>query len=243
MDIQRDHRVNGIAYAMTTAGAIVATVQGLHTLEYLCRPLMMVILSSWFFFNSRRYGDRFTLLIQAGLFFSLVGDVALMFQHMDEFNFLIGLGAFLIAHLCYCMAFLYNITEVGGTDGMFVNFLIGVLLAVVAVLFSWELVPRMDDGMSLPVLSFIVTVTCVGVLAGFRYMRTFPRSFWMVLGGALLLAVSDGLLTTTRFISPLSWGSAAVLLTYALAQPMIAAGALIHVLDPDTIRRRQALEA
>ena len=42
MDIQRDHRVNGIAYAMTTAGAIVATVQGLHTLEYLCRPLMMV---------------------------------------------------------------------------------------------------------------------------------------------------------------------------------------------------------
>ncbi len=243
MDIQRDHAVNAIAYALATAGALVATTQAFHTLEFLCRPLMMIILSSWFFFNSRRYGDRFTLLIQAGLLFALIGDVALMFQHVDEFNFLIGLGAFLIAHLCYCMAFIYNISEVGGTDGMFVNFLIAVLLATVAVLFSWELVPRLDDGMTLPVLSFIVTVTCVGVLAGFRYMRTFPRSFWMVLGGALLLALSDGLLTTTRFIKPLNWGPAAVLLSYALAQPMIAAGALIHVLDPDTIRRRQALEA
>jgi uncharacterized membrane protein YhhN len=243
MDIQRDHLVNGIAYALATAGALIASTKDSHALEYLCRPLMLVVLSSWFFFNSRRYGDRFTLLIQAGLFFSLIGDVALMFQHVDEFNFLIGLGAFLIAHLCYCMAFVYNISEVGGTDGMFVNFLIAVLLAVVAVLFSWELVPRLDDGMSLPVLSFIITVTCVGVLAGFRYMRTFPRSFWMVLTGAVLLAVSDGLLTTIRFIKPLAWGPAAVLFTYALAQPMIAAGALIHVLDPDTIRRRQALEA
>ena len=28
---------------------------------------MMMVLGSWFFFNSRRVGDRFTLLIQAGL--------------------------------------------------------------------------------------------------------------------------------------------------------------------------------
>ncbi|MCB0812103.1 MAG: lysoplasmalogenase, partial [Flavobacteriales bacterium] len=40
-----------------------------------------------------------TLLVQAGLFFSLIGDVFLMLDHLDEFNFLIGLSAFLIAHI------------------------------------------------------------------------------------------------------------------------------------------------
>lgn len=243
MDIKRDHRVNGIAYALSATGSLVAVGTGAHALDFLCRPLMMIILSSWFFFNSRRYGDRFTLLIQAGLFFSLVGDVALMFEHVDEFNFLIGLGALLLAHLCYCMAFIHNISVVGGTEGMLFSSAIVLVLAVFALLFSWELVPRLDEGFSIPVLIFLVTMTLVGVLAAFRYMRTFPRSFWLVMAGSLLLICGGAMLLATRFIVPSHRGHLLVVLAYAVAQPLIAFGALLHVLDPDTIRRRQALEA
>src|SRR6185312_7532301 len=99
MDIKKDPRINGVVYALATIGTIVAASTKEQALGYVCKPLMMLVLSSWFFFSSRRVGDRFTLLVQAGLFFSLVGDVALMFDHVDEFYFQIGLGAFLMAQL------------------------------------------------------------------------------------------------------------------------------------------------
>src|SRR5688500_3399152 len=99
MDIRKNNVVNGIAFLLATIGAIVGGSQNIQLLVYICRPLMLIVLSSWFFFNSRRVGDRFTLLIQVGLFFSLVADIALMFQHLDQFNFLIALGAYLIAFL------------------------------------------------------------------------------------------------------------------------------------------------
>jgi uncharacterized membrane protein YhhN len=243
MDITRDLRLNGAAYALATIGCVAAILSGRHALEYVCKPMMMVILSSWFFFNSRRYGDRFTLLIQAGLFFSLIGDIALMFQHKDEFNFLIGLGAFLIAHLCYCIAFIHNITEVGEAEGLLVSLGIATGIALFAVLFSWELLPRLDEGFSVPVMAYVVIIACMAMLAGFRWMRTFPRSFWMVMIGALLFMASDSLLATNRFIKSLDWSPAVIIVTYAAAQFLIVAGALQHVLDPDSIRRKQAMEA
>ncbi len=243
MDFKKDTLINGIAYSAVAIGCVVATSANSHWLEYVCKPAMMLILSSWFFFNSRRYGDRFTLMIQGGLFFSLIGDIALLFQHMDEFNFMIGLAAFLLAHLCYSIAFLRNISEVGGTDGLVLGSSIALLFALFAVYFSWELAPRLDEGLMIPVIAYVVAISCMGILAAFRYTRTFPRSFWMVLVGAVLFIVSDSLLATNRFLRPLSWGPTAVTITYALAQFMIAAGCLLHVLDPDTIRRRQALEA
>lgn len=243
MDIKRDTMINGAAYGLAAMGATVAAATGSHALEYACKPLLMLILSSWFFFNSRRYGDRFTLLVQVGLFFSLVGDVALMFEHLDEFNFLIGLGAFLIAMLCYCMAFLHNINEVGGSEGWILSSALAIGIGLFAILFSWQLVPHLDEGLALPVIAYVVAISLMGILAAFRHARTFPRSFWMVLAGAVLFIASDTLLAMNRFIRPLAWGPTMVIFIYAISQFLIATGCLLHVLDPETIRRRQASEA
>ena len=100
MDVRKSTGSNGSLYALAVAGSCIGKMKDWHGLEFACTPLMMIILSSWFFFNSRRVGDRFTLLVQAGLFFSLIGDVALMFVDRDDFNFIVGLGAWLIAALC-----------------------------------------------------------------------------------------------------------------------------------------------
>ncbi len=243
MELKKDHRLNLALYAMATVGCAVAMATGRQTLEYICKPAMMIVLSSWFFFNSQRYGDRFTLLIQAGLFFSFLGDIALMFQQWDEFFFLIGLGAFLIAHLFYCIAFIHNISEVGGDDGLAVGFGIAAAIVLFAVIFAWQLVPRLDEGLSIPVISYVVIISAMAILAGFRWMRTYPRSFWLVMIGALFFMASDCLLATNRFIRTMDWSPPVIILTYALAQVLIAAGALQHVLDPDSIRRKQAIEA
>ncbi|HEX2616190.1 MAG TPA: lysoplasmalogenase family protein, partial [Flavobacteriales bacterium] len=71
--------------------------------------------------------------------------------------------------------------------------------------------------------------------------RTFRLSFWLVFAGAVVFVTSDSLLATDRFIRPYTWSPIAIMVTYALAQFLIASGSLLHVTDPENIRRRQAL--
>jgi uncharacterized membrane protein YhhN len=243
MDIKRNTLINGVIYAAATIGAAVAIFKQWHAVEYACKPLMMLVLSSWFFFNSRRYGDRFTLLIQAGLFFSLIGDVALMLERVDHFFFVIGLGAFLLAQLCYAIAFIVNIIDVGGAEGMVLSAGLTVMLVFFSIFFTMDLMEHVTEDLQVPVIGYAVAIVIMGGAAAFRYTRTFPRSFWMVFIGTMLFIASDSLLATNRFMKELPWAHALILVLYALAQYLIAAGCLVHVLDPETIRRRQALEA
>lgn len=242
MDIRKSPLVNGGLYVAATAGTLYAQVHDLKGLEYACKPLLMLVLSSWFFFNSRRVGDRFTLLIQAGLCFSLIGDIALMFQHLDGFNFLLGLAAFLVAQVCYTLAFLHNVFAVGSGEGVAVSTGISVLVLIYGFVFALDLQPRLDEAMVLPVMVYAVAITLMGISATFRYRRTFPPSFWMVLLGAVCFIASDSLLATNRFVRPLPHGDLWIMSTYVVAQALIAYGALVHVLDPEMIRRRKELE-
>jgi uncharacterized membrane protein YhhN len=246
MDLKKNTPVNVVAYAAASTGAIMGQLRGSHTLEYVCTPLMMLILSSWFFFNSRRMGDRFTLLIQAGLFFSLVGDVALMFQHLDEFNFLIGLAAFLIAHLCYAFAFAFNVFDVGGTEGAWLSALLGAGVLVMGTSFVLDILgsANVEGALVLPVIAYACAITLMGIFAALRFRKTFDRSFWMVFVGTMLLLVSDMLLADRKFnLRSLEVGPLWIMVPYAIAQLLIAGGCLLHVLDPDTMRKKQALEA
>jgi len=243
MDLRRSPLFNGALYLLALIGCLVAQWKGLHFVELLCKPALMVILGSWFFFNSRRVGDRFTLLIQAGLFFSLVGDVALMFQHRDEFNFLLGLAAFLLAQLCYTLAFIQNIADTGGAEGVMLSSILSVPLLIYGFVFALDIMPRLDSALVMPVLVYAGAITVMGITAAFRYRRTFPLSFWLVFTGALLFIASDSLLAVNRFVRPLAYGNTLIMITYALAQVAIAWGALVHVHDPEVVRRRMELEA
>ncbi|MCO6481364.1 MAG: lysoplasmalogenase [Flavobacteriales bacterium] len=241
MDMRKNTLLNGTLYLLALAGTCVAQLRGLHTLEFICKPLLLLVLSSWFFFNSRRVGDRFTLLIQAGLFFSLLGDVALMLAYMDDFNFIVGLGAFFLAQLCYAIAFIVNIADVGGGEGILPPLLISAGVGTFAFFFGWDLMPHVEEGLGLPVSAYIVAISVMCMAAAFRWRRTYPRSFWMVLAGALLLVFSDSALALDRFRIPLRWSPLWIMVPYAAGQALIAGGALAHVLDPDNLRRRQAL--
>lgn len=233
--------INGLAFAAATGGTILGELTGKHGLVYLCKPLMLVILSSWFFFSSRRYGDRFTLMIQAGLLFSLIGDIALMFDHLDQFYFMIGLGAFLIAQLCYAMGFAQNIADAGPSPGLLYGILIAALIATFGALFGSDLIARIDDIIVVPVGIYAAAITIMGITAALRFGRTYLPSFIMVFAGALLFMASDSILATHRFARPVSHANWSVLLTYAAAQWLIVSGCLRHVLDPEELRRKAEL--
>lgn len=241
MDLLKNTPLNLAIYALVSIGTIVGEVTIVQGLVYVCKPLMMIVLGSWFYYNSRRVGDRFTLLIQAGLFFSLIGDVALMFQKQDEFNFLIGLAAFLIAQLCYTMAFIHNIMETGPARGLWISALLGVGLITFGYFFASRLMPYLDEFVVVPVVIYTVAICLMGVAAAFRLGRTYIKSFLYIFIGALLFITSDSILATNSFHQPLEHAKWSVILTYAVAQVLIASGALMHVLDPEEIRRKAAL--
>ncbi|MBK9762873.1 MAG: lysoplasmalogenase [Flavobacteriales bacterium] len=241
MDLLKNTPINLTVYGFAVLGTIVGGSMDNSTLVLACKPLMMIVLGSWFYFNSRRVGDRFTLLIQAGLFFSFIGDVALIFQEQDEFNFLIGLAAFLIAQLCYAMAFIHNIMETGPARGTWISALLGVVLITFGYFFASSLMPYLDEYVVVPIVIYTVAICLMGVSAAFRLGRTYIKSFLYVFIGALLFITSDSILATNTFHHPLDHAKWSVILTYAVAQVLIASGALRHVLDPEEIRRKAAL--
>ena len=131
--------------------------------------------------------------------------------------------------------------EVGDMEGLLVSILIGVAMISYAFFFSYGLVPYLDESLSIPVIAYVIAISLMGITAGLRFKRTFPRSFWFVMIGAVLFIVSDSLLARNRFIRPFESADLLVMLSYGAAQYSIVAGSLVHVLDPEEIRRRQAL--
>lgn len=242
MKLRRDTIVFLVVYALATVGCIMGKTHGWHALEYACKPALMISLGIWFFVRSRRYGDRFTLLVQAGLFFSLLGDAVLMLDHVDGFFFLIGLAAFALAHLCYTVAFAQNIFEAEGTDGLAVGSALGVVFLLAGLFVANYLSRRLDQDLIVPVLVYAGAITLMAIAAAFRYQRTFARSFGLVMLGALLFMLSDTLLAHDRFVSPGTVHPAFVILPYVAAQLLIASGCLAHILDPDSIRKKAVLD-
>lgn len=242
MRILRNDLVNGAVYAAASLGATYGEARGMHGLVYACKPLMLAVLSSWFYFKSRRYGDRFTLLVQAGLFFSLLGDIFLMFDHLDHFYFVVGLGGFLLAQACYTMAFAHNVADGDGNPRLLIGLLLAALVIAFGAVFGTGFLEKVDEDVQVPVGIYAVVLILMGAAAALRFGRTFLSSFIMVFAGALLFIASDSILGTSRFVRVVAHAPWSVMLTYAAAQYLIARGSLRHVLDPEEARRRAALD-
>ncbi|MDV7397890.1 lysoplasmalogenase family protein, partial [Arthrospira platensis SPKY1] len=73
------------------------------------KPLLLTLLSLWFYLELRPLRTRAVRLIQAGLIFSIGGDTLLMLVGNGPKNedfFLLGLGSFLLAQISYLAGFL-----------------------------------------------------------------------------------------------------------------------------------------
>ena len=79
----------------------VALARGWVRTDYAAKPGALLALIAWLWlYVQPRPGDLAGYIL-IGLFFSLIGDVLLM---LPNEQFLGGLGAFLVAHLAYCIA-------------------------------------------------------------------------------------------------------------------------------------------
>ncbi len=147
-------------------------------------------------------------LIFFGLLFSAGGDIAL---DLDRGRYFVhGLGLFLVAHIFYTAAFLQSS---GTADRL--TFTVITILAVYAVGMSLLLRPKLGN-LAVPVYLYIAVITAMGISASFRSP--------LVLTGALIFMLSDSMIAINKFLQPIPGSNYWIMITYYLAQYLIAKG-------------------
>jgi uncharacterized membrane protein YhhN len=167
--------------------------------------------------------DRFQTLVVVGILFSLAGDVALLGDGDREF--LIGTVAFLIAHVCYIIAFI-GAVPAGGV-GAYASPATAVVLAasVTLVALLWPKAGVMRG----PIVVYAAAITTMvsSAIACARVIA--PQAAAMGVGaGAVLFYLSDASLAWNRFRSPFRHSQLVILATYWLGQIGIALAARLH---------------
>jgi uncharacterized membrane protein YhhN len=159
-------------------------------------------------------------LVNAALFFSLLGDVFLIFSDAQPIFFLLGLCASLMAHLVYIFL---NLNLVN-TEDRKLKFKWHDLLFGIYGLFMFRFIrPDLGDIM-IPALIYTVVICIMGITASKRWGRTDKTSFWFIMIGAFSFIISDSLLAINQFTNLFPLAGFFIMLTYILAQFMIVKG-------------------
>jgi len=202
-----------------------AVYRGWRRLEYFAKPAVMVFLFAWLAQNAFAAGLPGGLLwFGAGVLLSLIGDILLLFSNERRW-FLLGLVAFLLAHVAYILG-------LNSPPPPFSGMTLGVALMV--GLSALPLVRRILQGLALHRLRRLVEpvrlyATLIS-LTLFSALMTLFRTDWqslpayLVSAGAVLLVASDMLLAWNKFVNPVRGGRLAVMLTYHLGQLALIAG-------------------
>jgi len=194
----------------------------------LTKPLIVAALLAYFLHSTQLIkGSLLRISVSAALFFSIAGDVLLLYQNL----FLYGLGAFFMTHICYIVAFkltqnhTFNPFKVNFIKMFFYNLPIYILAAFVYFLIQKQLLE-----LKIPVVIYLLAMVMMVTLARERFARTHPASFWQVFIGASLFFVSNGLQAMDKFFYPIPDGKILIMGTYVLAQLLIIMGIRSHLL-------------
>ena len=209
------------AFAIIFFVELIVITNNLVILRYITKPLITISLMLFIFLTIKRK-SRFSNKIIAGLFFSLLGDVSLMFASDRELFFMVGLGAFLIAHVFYISAFYLDCTNKIEVENRYV-LSIFMVFGFICIAFYYSIHPYLN-GLNIPVLVYTFVISLMAITAALRYGKTNEKSFTMILVGAILFMFSDSLLAYTKFVEQLEIGHLLVMVSYMAAQFLITMG-------------------
>lgn len=212
---------------MVSLGELVAVAISAERLQWVFKPLIMLVLGTYYYTQSTQ-PISLTKSVMAAIVFSWIGDVSLMFQGKNELYFMVGLGAFLIAHICYVMAYSQHIEkkEGAGLHGIQkFRFSLPIVLAgtgLITILYAHLGVFK------IPVAVYAIVLMVMTLQALFRYGYTNTVSFWFVFVGAILFMISDSMIAVNKFLVPFELAGLAIMATYILAQFLIVKGLMSH---------------
>ncbi len=162
----------------------------------------------------------YAVWILTGLGFSLVGDIALMFDSSKAF--LLGLGSFFVAHACY-LSGMWISSGLDWFDSVILVILIGTNIGV------YQILKEKLGEMKIPVILYMIIILfmverAISAPLGINSSLNFVESI-LLAGGASLFWLSDLVLSLHLFHKPNPHVGIMNLVPYFIGQLLIAMSA------------------
>ncbi len=208
-----------------------AVAKGWKAVEYIAKPATMILLLGWLAFLGG-FGSVPPICFGLGVFFSLAGDVFVMFSYYRFSNrwFVAGLAAFLLAHVSYIVGL--------NTPMLSVPLFWPLGLAIILTLATRYILSRIVAGIRRKGLKrLVVPVVVYGTVITLMLLSallTFYRANWktsaagLVGAGAILFYLSDVVLAWNKFVTPIKNGRLANMILYHLGQFALVAGIVLQ---------------
>ncbi|MDX1328258.1 MAG: lysoplasmalogenase [Arenibacter sp.] len=192
-----------------------------HEYRLLTKPLIVISLMIHFGLHGKHLPKKtfqFTIL---ALFFSLIGDIILLFELRSPSLFTLGLTAFLLAHLSYSVVFTSQ-RNLSYTREYWIILTAIVSFGVAIFLMVME---NLGDFM-VPVIIYIIAILVMAITSSNRKAEVGMKSYSLVLLGAIFFIISDSILAINKFNTPVPMANFWIMSTYAASQYLIVNGLL-----------------
>lgn len=208
LELAAEYFGRSVAFTFSTTSAMVV----------LMRPCVVLSLMMFFVWTTKLKG-RFHKRLFTGLIFAWIGDLLFM---LNPSYFLYALLSFLISNLFYTRAFYLDFLSAQELDKKIARIAIA-CCSIGAIAFYFFLRPYLG-GMKLPIMVYVFVVSMMLMMSVFRRLRVNTLSFNLIFVGALIFALSDGLLAYFKFIAPSNLSGLMIMSTYMIAQFLIVMG-------------------
>lgn len=188
----------------------------LEWLNYVSKPLLMITLFFFYFQKVKQNINTSDKIMLVSLIFSCLGDTFLMFQGKNPQFFLLGLGSFLVAQICYSAVF-----KPAGV----INYNKRFPFIIYGLLFVLLLSNKIPKGFMIPISAYATAIMWMGITAVER--QTNQKSYRFILIGATLFIISDSLIAINKFAFSIPLSGLWVMATYIAAQYLIVEGVLL----------------
>ncbi|MGC4234827.1 MAG: lysoplasmalogenase [Niabella sp.] len=193
-------------------------------LQFIFKPLLVTSLLGYFVTATKGVAAHLKKWIIGALVFSIAGDTLLMFANDNELFFMLGLVAFLIAHIFYIVCF----HKIRTKEGIAGKWYAAIIVAVYYFLIINFLLPHLG-GLKYAVIIYGLVISFMLLIAMHLYDLKDNLIARYILSGAILFVVSDSVLAINKFYRPYPWGGWAIMITYALAQWLLVKGCVRYV--------------
>ena len=170
---------------------VTSAVPNLIWAHYIAKPAIVMSLIFLFQKESENIPSKQKGFVLFALFFSVVGDILLMFTEKSELFFIFGLVAFLIAHCCYTLVFFKQRTK--GNWRLYI-----LMMLIVYAGFFLALIKSSLANLLLPVVLYILVILTMAYTSFLRKGAVSQQSYLLVVIGALLFLISD---SSPKFLS------------------------------------------
>jgi len=193
--------------------------QSLLPFHFIAKPLILLSLIFFFINQGKHLSSKTKTITLLALFFSLAGDVLLMFTDISANFFLSGLVAFLLAHIMYIAVFL----DKKNSRKASLIFIITLLIYAIGIFYL------LKDGlrdMLIPVIVYMLVILSMVFVASMRKDNVPNQSYNLVFLGAIFFVLSDSFLAINKFYQPIPISKIIIMSTYSIAQYLIVLGLL-----------------